>query len=85
MVRRTNKRNNRLGWYVIKEKKERKLNSQNLRVTKSLSEAMQAMDDKRRGKFIEILLAYQNEEKEYKKQLAKERRKAARLAKANKA
>ena len=38
----------------------------NLRVTKGLSEALQAMDDKRRGKFIDILLAYQEEGKEYK-------------------
>ena len=38
----------------------------NLRVTKGLSEALQAMDDKRRGKFIDLLLAYQEEGKEYK-------------------
>ena len=38
----------------------------NLSVTKGLSEALQAMDDKRRGKFIDILLAYQEEGKEYK-------------------
>ena len=34
---------------------------------------------------IDIVVNTINEEKEYKKQLAKERRKAARLAKANKA
>ena len=38
----------------------------NLKVTKGLSDALQAMDDKRRGKFIDILLAYQEEGKEYK-------------------
>ena len=38
----------------------------NLRLTKGLSEALQALNDKRRGKFIDILLAYQEEGKEYK-------------------
>ena len=37
----------------------------NLRVTKGLSEALQVMDDKRRGKFIDILLTYQEEGKVY--------------------
>ena len=46
-----------------KKEKESNLAKHNLRVTKGLSEALQAMDDKRRGKFIDILLAYQEEGK----------------------
>ena len=37
-----------------------------LKVTKSMGEAMQAMDEKRRGKFVDILWCYQQEGKEYK-------------------
>lgn len=42
------------------------MNQSGLKLTKSMGEAMQAMDEKHRGKFVDILWSYQQEGKEYK-------------------